>query len=145
MNKLLFLPESNDKSILRKKKSEADRLCESVIKGMQEKKASDIVMMDLREIKGAVADFFIMCSASSDKQVGAIADEVEEMVFKETKEYPWHVEGIENKEWILLDYVNVVVHVFQSGKRQFYGLEELWGDAKSSRFDLELSSQNFKS
>lgn len=134
---MLFLPESNDKSILRKKKNEAERLCDSVIKGMQEKKASDIVLMDLREIKGAVADFFILCSGGSDKQVGAIAEEVEGFVFKETKENPWHVEGVENKEWILIDYVNVVVHIFQSGKRQFYGLEDLWGDARFTRHDLE--------
>ena len=97
---------------------------------MQEKKATDIVVMDLRKVKNAVADFFVLCSGSSDKQLDAIADSVGEEVYKALKENPWYTEGKNNKEWILLDYINVVAHVFRKDRRQFYALEKLWGDAE---------------
>ncbi len=109
-------------------KSEA--LCELVKLGMQEKKASDIVVMDLRDIKHAVADFFVICSGSSDTQIDAISDSVEELVRKNSGQKPWKTEGRSNREWVLIDYVDVVAHVFNSEKRAFYALEELWGDAK---------------
>lgn len=105
------------------------KLSEIVVKGMQEKKAIDIVVMDLRKVKNAVADFFVICSGNSDKQIDAIADSVDEQVYKAFNENPWHIEGKNNKEWMLLDYINVVVHVFRKDRRDFYGLETLWGDA----------------
>lgn len=115
----------------RKKASSADpeKLSELIVKGMQEKKATDIVVMDLRKVKNAVADFFIICSGSSDRQLDAIADSVDEFVFKGMKENPWHVEGKNNKEWMILDYINVVAHIFRKDRRSFYSLEKLWGDA----------------
>ncbi len=113
-------------------------LCEIVTKGMLEKKASDIVVMDLKNIKHAVADYFILCSGSSDTQIDAISDSIEEMVRKETKQKPWKTEGRSNREWILIDYVDVVAHVFNKDKRVFYALEELWGDAKIT----SMESQN---
>ena len=112
------------------KLSSSKNLSEFVIKGMQEKKALDIVLLDLREIKNAFADFFIICSGNSDTQIEAIASSIDEEVYKGLKENPWHVEGRENKEWMLLDYVTVVAHVFKKDKREFYSLENLWGDAK---------------
>lgn len=111
-------------------KERKKQLYELVVQGMLEKKASDITILDLTGIKGAVADYFILCSATSDTQVDAISDSIEKEVFKECAELPWNSEGKKNKEWILLDYVNVVAHIFKKDKRQFYGLEELWGDAK---------------
>ncbi|MBS1486407.1 MAG: ribosome silencing factor [Bacteroidetes bacterium] len=113
----------------RKKKQDSEKLTEWVVKGMQEKKATDIVVMDLREVKNAVADFFVLCSGNSDKQLSAIADSIDEMVYKERKENPWHSEGKNNKEWVLLDYISVVAHIFRKDKREFYALERLWGDA----------------
>src|SRR6187551_4026407 len=104
-------------------------LSEIIVKGMQEKKATDIVVIDLRKVKNAVADFFIVCSGNSDKQIDAIADSIDEEVFKALKENPWHVEGKNNKEWMLLDYIDVVAHVFRKDRREFYALERLWGDA----------------
>ncbi len=104
-------------------------LSETIVKGMQEKKASDIVVMDLRKVKNAVADFFVICSGNSDKQLDAIADSVDQEVYKALKENPWHTEGKNNKEWMLLDYIDVVVHVFRKDRREFYALERLWGDA----------------
>ncbi|HEY0742905.1 MAG TPA: ribosome silencing factor [Chryseosolibacter sp.] len=105
-------------------------LSETVVKGMQEKKATDIVVMDLRKVKNAVADFFVICSGNSDKQLDAIADSVDQEVYKALKENPWHTEGKNNKEWMLLDYIDVVVHVFRKDRREFYALERLWGDAE---------------
>jgi ribosome-associated protein len=107
----------------------SEKLSEVIVKGMQEKKANDIVVMDLRKVKNAVADFFVICSGNSDKQLDAIADSVDEEVYKALKENPWHTEGKNNKEWMLLDYIDVVVHVFRKDRREFYALERLWGDA----------------
>jgi ribosome-associated protein len=113
----------------KKKGVNSEKLSEAIVKGMQEKKASDIVVMDLRKVKNAVADFFIICSGNSDKQLDAIADSIDQEVFKSLKENPWHTEGKNNKEWMLLDYSDVVAHVFRKDKREFYALERLWGDA----------------
>lgn len=107
----------------------AEQLSDVIVKGMQEKKAIDIVVMDLRKVKNAVADFFVICSGNSDKQLDAIADSVDQEVYKALKENPWHIEGKNNKEWMLLDYINVVAHVFRKDRREFYALERLWGDA----------------
>jgi len=108
----------------------AEELSKLVVHGMQEKKAQDIVILDLRNVKNAVADFFILASGSSDTQVDSIADSVEKEVSEKAEEDVWHKEGKTNREWILLDYVNVVAHIFKKETREFYGLEELWGDAK---------------
>ncbi|HYG02852.1 MAG TPA: ribosome silencing factor [Chryseosolibacter sp.] len=113
----------------KKKGISSEKLSEIIVKGMQEKKAIDIVVMDLRKVKNAVADFFVICSGNSDKQLDAIADSVDQEVFKTFKENPWHTEGKNNKEWMLLDYINVVAHVFRKDRREFYALERLWGDA----------------
>lgn len=113
----------------KRKGAASEKLSEIIVKGMQEKKAADIVVIDLRKVKNAVADFFILCSGSSDKQLDAIADSIDHEVFKTLKENPWHSEGKHNKEWMLLDYVDVVAHVFHKDKREFYSLERLWGDA----------------
>lgn len=108
----------------------SETLCELIIKGMQEKKAQDIILMDLRKVRSAVVDFFVICSGNSDTQIDAIASSIEDEVLKHNKERPWHQEGRQNKEWILLDYVDVVAHVFKKNKRELFSLEELWGDAQ---------------
>src|ERR1043165_7698233 len=107
----------------------SEKISEVIVKGMQEKKATDIVVMDLRKVKNAVADFFVICSGNSDKQIDAIADSVDEEVYKGLHENPWHVEGKNNKEWMILDYTNVLAHIFRKDRRSFYALEKLWGDA----------------
>ncbi|MFT6866618.1 MAG: ribosome-associated protein [Cyclobacteriaceae bacterium] len=111
----------------------SDVLSRLVVDGMLEKKASDIVVMDLRKVKNAVADYFIICSGNSDTQIDAISDSVEEQVFKQSNQNPWKKEGKENNEWVLIDYVDVVAHVFKKEKRIFYRLEELWGDAEITK------------
>lgn len=115
------------------------QLADSIITGIQEKKGFDIVKLDLRKIPGAITDYFIICSGGSDTQIGAIAESIDEQVFKDTKELPWHKEGFSNREWVLLDYVNVVVHVFRKDKREFYDLESLWGDAELSYYGDTLT------
>jgi ribosome-associated protein len=112
-----------------KSATNTEKLCKIVIEGMQEKKGLDIVVLDLRGLKGAVTDFFVICSGNSDTQVEALMKSVEEQVYKQTGEDPWHKEGVMNREWILLDFVDVVAHIFKKDRRKFYGLEELWGDA----------------
>lgn len=108
----------------------SDTLSQVVIEGMQEKKGSDIVLIDLKSLQTAVADYFVICTGTSDTQVDAISESVERLVQKKLNDTPRHVEGRQNKEWILIDYVDVVVHIFKSEKREFYGLENLWGDAQ---------------
>ncbi len=111
-------------------KSPAAILAETVIKGIQEKKGKEIVLLDLRKIENAICDYFIICHGDSSTQVSAIANSVDKEVKKDTGEDPWHSEGYENSEWVLIDYVDVVVHVFQKQIRDFYKLEKLWGDAE---------------
>jgi len=100
-----------------------------VVKGMLEKKARKVRVLDLREIKNAIADYFVICSGTSDTQIEAIADSLEDEVFNNSGQHPWQKEGKQFKEWILVDYVDVVAHVFNQAKREFYAIEELWGDA----------------
>ena len=111
----------------------AEALSKVIVKGMEEKKASDILVMDLRNIKNSVTDFFVICSGNSDTQIDAISKSIEEEVHKVGESPAWKVEGKSNGQWILMDYVNVVAHIFLKEKREFYGLEELWGDAKTTR------------
>jgi len=111
------------------KKDPLEKLVDAVIYGMQEKKAEKVVTINLKNIKNSVADYFIICQCESKTQAYAIADSVEEQVYKKTGENPAHKEGRENAEWILLDYFNVVVHIFLREQREFYNLERLWGDA----------------
>jgi len=112
------------------KKASADQLITEIIKGIEQVKGEKVSILDLREIDNTVCDYFIVCEGSSNTQVNAIAGSVQKTVSKALKDKPWHVEGEGNAEWILLDYVNVVVHIFQKQIREFYDIESLWGDAK---------------
>ena len=118
-------------------RQDSDTLADLVVRGMHDKNSSDIVVLNFKELKNAVADYFIMCSANSDTQLEAVARSVEEEVEKVTGESPWQTEGRTNREWVLLDYVDVVVHVFLRDRRKFYALEELWGDADISYIEAE--------
>jgi ribosome-associated protein len=110
--------------------NESAYISELAIHGIQEKKGNDIVRLDLRNIHSSVTDYFVICHADSTTQVKAIANSIEDEIFKATQQDPWRKEGLEYGEWILLDYVNVVVHIFRTDKREFYGVEDLWGDAE---------------
>lgn len=119
----------------------SSKILKVIVKAIQDKKGEHIVSLDLRKINEAVSDFFIVCEASSTVQVRAIADWVEEMVKSECGEYPYKREGQGAQQWVLVDYVNVVVHVFLSETRKFYRLEEMWGDGES--FD-EIEEEEVK-
>ena len=114
-------------------------LSEVIIQGMKEKKATDITIINLKSIKNAIADYFIICTGNSDTQVDAISDSVESEVSKHMDQNPWHKEGQQNKDWILIDYVDIVVHVFKKERRNHFALEELWGDAKITNINYELA------
>ena len=118
----------------------AQILVESIIKGIEEKKGKNIQVFDLRSNDNAVCDYFVICNADSKTQVEAIAYSVEHEVKVATGESPWHGEGYGNAEWILVDYVDVVVHVFQTQVREFYRLESLWADAKITRIESSFSN-----
>jgi len=107
-----------------------DDLLANIIKGIEDVKGADIDILDLREIENTVCDYFIVCNGNSNTQVVAISNSIQKAVSKELHEKPWHVEGLENAEWVLMDYVNIVVHIFQKHVREFYSIESLWGDAK---------------
>jgi ribosome-associated protein len=104
------------------------KLFKTIISAIRQKKGENIVSLDLRKIQEAVADFFIVCEASSNVQVRAIADAIETEVKKHTGELPYHNEGYQALQWVLIDYVNIVVHIFQPETRKFYKLEEMWND-----------------
>ena len=115
-----------------------DILVQSVIKGMLEKKAADIVVMDLRQTNNSVADYFIICTGNSDTQIDAISSSIDDVVSRECSENPWHIEGKSSKSWMLIDYITVVAHIFKKEVRDFYGLENLWGDAKIELIPAEI-------
>jgi ribosome-associated protein len=116
-----------------KKKSNADELISKIISGVDDVKGIDLSLLDLRDIENTVCSYFIVCSGSSNTHVNAIVRSVQKIVSKELREKPLHTEGLENSEWVLIDYVNIVVHVFQKHIREYYNIEELWGDAKSTQ------------
>ena len=124
----LSLLATRKKSLVTKL-NKSSRLFKTIIKSIQEKKGENIVSLDLRKIPEAVADFFIVCEASSNTQVKAISDFVESHVRQVSNESPYHHEGHQGLHWVLIDYVNIVVHVMQPETRKFYKLEEMWSDA----------------
>ena len=105
-------------------------LSEKITQGMLEVKAIDIQIFDLRAVQHAIADFFVLCSGNSDIHIDSISQMIEKYAFDQAKQKPWHKEGYANKEWILIDFVDVVAHIFNKEKRAFYDLEKLWADAK---------------
>ena len=126
-------PKAKAKKTIKSVTTGIPPLVKTVIFGIEEKKGENIVCLDLRKINNRVCDFFIVCDANSGTQVSAIAYSVKEEMKKKLSELPYHAEGFQNSEWILLDYITVVVHVFQKETRYFYNIEGLWADAETIR------------
>jgi len=126
------------------REEQIEQLAATVVQGMREKKARDIVTLDLRHIPNTVCDFFVICSGDSNTHVEGISGSVQEMTRKQLNDRPWHVEGMGNSEWVLLDYVNVVVHVFQREPRDYYSIERLWADAIITEHDEDGTDVVFK-
>ena len=124
-----------------KKHKGTDQLITEIIRGIEEIKGQDIEILDLREIENTVCDYFVICNGTSNTQVNAIVNSVQKTVSKAIQEKPWHVEGSNNAEWVLLDYVHVVVHVFQKQIREFYNIEGLWGDATSLKIETSTKKE----
>ncbi|MCD8291528.1 MAG: ribosome silencing factor [Prevotella sp.] len=117
---------------------QVQKLVEAITKGIQEKKGSDITVVDLSGIEGAICHYFVICQGNSPQQVEAITDSIEEFARKEAKEKPVHVIGLTNAQWVAMDYIDVMVHVFLPETRSYYNLENLWEDAKLTKIpDLD--------
>jgi ribosome-associated protein len=115
---------------VKKKNLNSFSLVRYAIKGIAEKKGNDIVYINFKKNSNAPCDYFVICEGNSRTQVQAIAESVEEFIEKKTGKRPWHIEGFQNAEWVLMDYVDVVIHIFQPHSREYYGLEEMWADAE---------------
>ena len=124
---------------MKKRSDGAEVLLNSIIKGIFEKKGKDVLKFDLRKLENRITDYFVICHGSSVTQVDSICDSVEDVVREETGEKPLHVEGLENCFWVLLDFGNVVVHIFLEQYRIFYSLESLWADATVEIMEDKLS------
>ena len=114
-----------------------DNLISNVIEGIENVKGEEINILDLRTIENVACKYFIICTGNSSTQVNAITSSVRKCVSKELSEKPWHIEGLENCKWVLMDYVDVVVHVFNKETRDFYKLEELWEEAESTTIETK--------
>ena len=117
------------------KEIKADKKLEFILEAIKEKKGKDIISIDLRNVSNSIADYFIICHGDSTTQVDAIADEIEDQLKKEAKIRPHHIEGRDNSQWILLDYFDILVHVFIEEKRAFFNLEELWADGDIEKIE----------
>lgn len=125
----------NDKPKTIRRLNRNSKLFKTIVGAIQGKKGEKIVSLDLRKIPEAIADFFVICEAGSNTQVKAITDFIEEEVKKHTGENPYRIEGQSTLHWVLIDYVNIVVHIFQPESREFYRLEEMWSDAGREQHD----------
>jgi ribosome-associated protein len=120
------------------KTQNTDSLINKIIEGIEEVKGQNTTIIDLRDLENAVAQYYIISDGTSSTQVNAISDSIRKTVSKALQQKPWHIEGRNNSEWILMDYVDVVVHVMQKPVREYYAIEELWGDGKI----MQLKSDN---
>ncbi len=118
-----------------KKKAASDKVIECIVKGIQEKKGKEILSIDLSKLDNAVCRYFIICHGDSNTQVNAIAQSIEKMMQETMHEKVWHSQGYENAQWILLDYFDYMVHIFQKDTREFYNLESLWADGQIEHFN----------
>ena len=114
----------------KKKETKSKQLVDAVVEGIQEKKGKNIAILDLTGLEHTITDYFVICDGDSNVHVDAVSDSVEDYIREKLSEKPYHIEGRENAQWILIDYVDVVVHLFQHSVRDFYNLESLWADAK---------------
>jgi ribosome-associated protein len=116
------------------KTADSATLIDTITEALLEKKAKDITVLDVRGLT-TLTDYFIVCHGTSDTQIGALASSVSQKTKKELGEGEWRKEGLEARRWIILDYVNVVVHIFSKEKREFYGIERMWNDAEIRRIE----------
>ncbi len=121
---------------------ENNPLLDSIIEGIEESKGQEIVVIDLRQVAGSVSDYFVICQGNSTTQTEAIARKVREWTKKQVSEVPWKTEGQKTATWILLDYFNVVVHIFTKETREFYDIEDLWADGEVHHLGEEKEKES---
>lgn len=126
----------NVKTSVIRRLTKNSKIYKTILQAIEDKKGENVVVLDLRKIPEAVADFFIICEATSGTQIKAIADFVDERVKEQTNEIPYRQEGMSALQWVLIDYVNIVVHIFKPENRKFYQLEEMWSDAEKTTHGL---------
>ena len=120
-----------------KTKRRSNNLISTIVDSIEEVKGKEINILDLRKLETRVCDYFVICEGASNTQVSAIVNSINKKVSETLKDKAWGIEGMESSQWVLMDYIDVVVHIFQKQKREFYDIEGLWGDAKS--IDLKKS------
>ena len=135
----LLKPQTRDKQRQAKSPAPSHTLARLAIDAIVDKKGFDVTIIDVREVSG-VADYFVLCTGEVDLQIKAIVEGIKERIKEACQERPWHVEGAEHLQWVLMDYVDVVIHVFNPEKRAYYELERLWGDAPIEHLDREAGS-----
>ena len=112
------------------RKTDTKAIIDTIVDAISDVKGEEVKILDLREIENAFCEYFIICTGNSNTQVSALAGAIERKVRNELKERPWHVEGTDNAHWVLIDYTNIIVHIFQREHREYYDIESLWADAK---------------
>ncbi len=123
-----FQTDSPDKT------TDSNLLLDAIIEGLHEKKAKEVKLLDVRELT-TLTDYFVICHGTSETQIRALANSVMEKVKETLRENVWKQEGMDSRRWIILDYVNVVVHIFSEEKREYYGIERMWNDAVISEIE----------
>ncbi|RXQ96629.1 ribosome silencing factor [Ancylomarina salipaludis] len=118
----------------KKREHSPEKLVDTIIEALKDLKAVDIVSVDLRNVSGAVCKYFVICNGTSNTHVSSLADHVQDETLEKIKEKVWRKEGSQNAQWMLLDYADVVVHIFQKEYRDYYQLEQLWADAEITHF-----------
>ena len=113
-----------------KKIDKTNILLENIVNAIQDVKGKEIISLDLRKIESSICKYFVICTGTSNTHVSAIAGSIKKSIAKETGEKPWHVEGNNKWEWVLIDYADIVVHIFQQKIREFYNIEDFWGDSR---------------
>ena len=121
-----------------KEKYSSNKLISNIIKSIEEVKGKEVILIDMKKIDNSPCDYFIICDGSSNTKVNAIVSKIKKNVSKLLSEKPLNIEGLENCKWVLIDYINIVVHVFQKEIRNYYNIESLWGDAKHTKFVSNL-------
>ena len=116
----------------------SEQLLGCIVEGIRDKKGKEITVLDLRKIQNAICEFYVLCTGDSNTHVTAIADGIEEQVRKQLNDKPWHVEGLNNAEWVLVDYVSIATHILRAEVREFYNIEGLWADAEITEYEDQL-------
>tara|TARA_B100000287_G_C20245843_1_gene628008 strand:+ start:230 stop:628 length:399 start_codon:yes stop_codon:yes gene_type:complete len=131
----MYFCKANLKINMSVESNTANNLLKNIITAIQDVKGEDIISLDLRKLNSAVSDYFVICTGKSDTQVKAIQRNIEQLILKKNSEKVFNIEGSNIGEWILMDYSDIIVHIFQKKTRDFYNIEDFWGDAEFTEYE----------